>query len=67
MNAIQQTRMKSAWMDFQVGDLCKSKYSRDGQFYTARIEANQNGQYLVNYIDYNETEWVPISSLKRNE
>jgi len=43
---------------YTVGTQCQAQYSADGQYYAAVIEQVENGQYLVRYTEYDETEWI---------
>jgi len=50
---------------FYIGAIVQARYTKDGKYYEAEIEATQTGQYLVRYLDYESArEWLPLSSLR---
>ncbi|KAI3644536.1 hypothetical protein MP228_010700 [Amoeboaphelidium protococcarum] len=51
---------------FSIGELVKAKYSQDGKYYDARIDASKgDDQYLVTYVQYGNTEFVNKRDLKK--
>lgn len=49
----------------QKGQFVMAKYSRDGQFYQAKIDDVQGNQYLVSFLEYpNSQEWVSGAAIK---
>lgn len=47
-----------------VGDVCCAQFSEDNQWYRAVVEDNTNGALTVRFIDYGNTETLPISRIK---
>ena len=47
-----------------VGDVCCAQFSEDNQWYRAVVEDNTNGALTVRFIDYGNTETLPISRTK---
>lgn len=47
-----------------VGDVCCAQFSEDNQWYRAVVEDNVNGALAIRFIDYGNTETVPISRTK---
>ena len=47
-----------------VGDVCCAQFSEDNQWYRAVVEDNMNGALTVRFIDYGNTETLPISRTK---
>ncbi|KAI3635783.1 hypothetical protein MIR68_006421 [Amoeboaphelidium protococcarum] len=51
---------------FSIGELVKAKYSQDGKYYDARVDASKgDDQYLVTYTQYGNTEFVNKRDLKK--
>ncbi len=54
---------------FKIGEFCNARWSGDGQPYRAKIEAiagnrcHHANRYMVNYVDFGETEWRTITEL----
>ncbi len=48
---------------WRQGDMVMSKWSGDGQYYRARIDAVNVNNYLVNYVDFGTTEWRHATDL----
>jgi hypothetical protein len=50
---------------FSVGSTVQAQYSGDGKYYKAVIVDFKNGQYLVQYPEYaNSQEWRPANSIR---
>ena len=47
-----------------AGDICCAQFSEDCQWYRAVVEDNTNGTLTVRFIDYGNTETLPISRIK---
>ena len=45
------------------GDLCACQYMVDMLWYRAKVEADNNGGFDIRYVDYGNTETVPMSRL----
>jgi ABC-type molybdenum transport system ATPase subunit/photorepair protein PhrA len=50
---------------FEIGEKIQAKYTADGKWYHATIKGIKADQYLVYYIDYGNSETLPISSIKK--
>jgi len=51
---------------FEVNEKVQSKFSEDGRWYNAVIRGIKGDLYNVYYSDYGNSEFVPISSLKKS-
>jgi hypothetical protein len=51
---------------FRVGQICQGRFTEDGVWYAAKILQHDpaSGHYLVEYTEYGNQEWLPVSSLK---
>ncbi|KAL9959501.1 hypothetical protein ACROYT_G032828 [Oculina patagonica] len=47
------------------GELCVAKYSKDGQWYRARITGVHEDELQVFFVDYGNSEWTRESHVKR--
>jgi ABC-type Mn2+/Zn2+ transport system ATPase subunit len=50
---------------FAVGERVQAKYSADGKWYKAIIKAVKGTDYQVTYVDYGNSEFVPLTSVKK--
>jgi len=51
--------------NFEVNEKVQAKFSEDGRWYNAVIRGMKADLYNVHYIDYGNSEYVPIASLKK--
>jgi len=51
--------------EYAVGEKCQARYSADGRWYNVIVRDYQSGKYQVFYVDYGNTEFLPVSSLRR--
>ncbi len=49
---------------FKKGDTCQAKWSGDGQYYNCRVDAVMGNKYLVNYVEFGNSEWKQLAELK---
>ena len=50
---------------WKIGDICEARYTEDGLWYIARIDdVSNDGQFLVNYIEYGNSEILRSDSLR---
>ena len=52
-------------MNAAVGQYCVTVRSSDGNWYRARIIAQEGMEYEVRFVDYGDTDVVPASKLKK--
>jgi len=48
----------------EIGNVLAAKFSADGKWYRAKVENIRNNGYLVRFIDYGNSEKLPIESLR---
>jgi ABC-type multidrug transport system ATPase subunit len=51
--------------NFEVNEKLQAKFSEDGRWYNAVLRGIKGDLYNVYYVDYGNTEFVPISSLRK--
>jgi ATPase subunit of ABC transporter with duplicated ATPase domains len=67
-NAAQNVDLKTVQSaePFSVGEKIQAKYSQDGRWYNAVINNIKDEKFLVYYIDYGNTEYVALSSVRKH-
>jgi len=50
---------------FSVGEKIQAKYSQDGRWYNAVINNFKDEKYLVYYVQYGNSEYLPVSSIRK--
>jgi ABC-type molybdenum transport system ATPase subunit/photorepair protein PhrA len=63
--AAAATTTASSENEFEVNEKVQAKFSEDGRWYNAVIRGIKADLFSVYYIDYGNTEFVPISSLRK--
>jgi len=63
--AADTTSTVSSDNTFEVNEKVQAKFSEDGRWYNAVIRGTKADLYNVFYNDYGNSEYVPISSLKK--
>ena len=53
-----------AVINISVGDVCCAQFSEDNQWYRALVEETNANELTVRFIDYGNTETLPISKTK---
>jgi len=61
----ETTSNASSENSFEVNEKVQAKFSEDGRWYNAVIRGMKADLYNVFYNDYGNSEYVPISSLKK--
>jgi hypothetical protein len=56
---------RAAPKQFKVGDAVEAE--QDGKWYAAHILKVKGGAHLVSYDDYDETEWLPSSGIRKRK
>jgi len=56
---------ESSGSDYVVGEKVQAKYSADGRWYNAVIKTTKGDTYNVTYTNYGNSEFVPITSLRK--
>jgi len=57
---------QSTETSFSVGEKIQAKYSQDGRWYNAVINNIKEDKFLVYYIDYGNTEYVTVASVRKH-
>jgi len=61
-----ETKTTQTTEPFSVGEKIQAKYSQDGRWYNAVINNIKDENFLVYYIDYGNTEYVALSSVRKS-
>jgi ABC-type molybdenum transport system ATPase subunit/photorepair protein PhrA len=65
VKAAETTEAASSEIFYEVNEKVQSKFSEDGRWYNAVIRGVKGDLFSVYYIDYGNSEFVPISSLRK--
>jgi ATPase subunit of ABC transporter with duplicated ATPase domains len=61
----QEKKAESNESTFEIGEKCQAKFSEDGKWYNAIIKNLKADLYYVTYVDYGNSEYVPVASLRK--
>eukprot|EP01103_Thecamoeba_quadrilineata_P009753 TRINITY_DN196_c0_g1_i1.p1 TRINITY_DN196_c0_g1~~TRINITY_DN196_c0_g1_i1.p1 ORF type:complete len:733 (-),score=198.14 TRINITY_DN196_c0_g1_i1:46-2244(-) len=61
----QEKKAESNESTFEIGEKCQAKFSEDGKWYNAIVKNLKADLYYVTYVDYGNSEYVPIASLRK--
>lgn len=50
---------------YEIGEKVQAKYTADGKWYNATVKGIKGESYLVYYIEYGNSETLPVSSLRK--
>jgi len=61
----QEKKAEPSSSTFEIGEKCQAKFSEDGKWYNAVVKNLKADLYYVTYVDYGNSEYVPIASLRK--